>query len=98
MFFKGLCLLFLPNVPKAMFIQGAKSIPESRVPETMASPLNNITLYHTKSFKMSYILIQLILNLKRKSLLAYKSVSAGSLITSLSVKRFTYKLRLFLAF
>ena len=31
-------------------------------------------------------------------LIAYKSVSAGSLITSLSVKRFTYKLRLFLAF
>ena len=31
MFFKGLCLLFFPNVPGAMFIQGAMLIPESRV-------------------------------------------------------------------
>ena len=29
--FKGLHLLFLPNVPGAMFIQGGTSIPESRV-------------------------------------------------------------------
>ena len=28
---KGLCLLFLPNVPGATFIQGGTSIPESRV-------------------------------------------------------------------
>jgi hypothetical protein len=28
----GLCLLFLPNVPGTMFIQGATSIPDSRVP------------------------------------------------------------------
>ena len=31
MFFKGLCLLFYPNVPGATFIQGAKLILESRV-------------------------------------------------------------------
>ena len=30
--FKGLCLLFLPNVPGAMFIQGGTFIPDSRVP------------------------------------------------------------------
>ena len=30
-FFKGLCLLFLTNVPRATFIQGATFIPESRV-------------------------------------------------------------------
>ena len=30
--FKGLCLLFLPNVPGATFIQGGTFIPESRVP------------------------------------------------------------------
>ena len=30
-FFKGLCLLFLPNVPGAMFIPGVMSIPDSRV-------------------------------------------------------------------
>ena len=29
--FKGLCLLFLRNVPGATFIQGGTSIPESRV-------------------------------------------------------------------
>ena len=29
--FKGLCLLFLPNVPGAMFIQGDTFIPDSRV-------------------------------------------------------------------
>ena len=29
--FKGLCLLFLPNVPGAMFIQGGTFIPGSRV-------------------------------------------------------------------
>ena len=29
--FKDLCLFFLPNVPKAMFIQEAMSIPDSRV-------------------------------------------------------------------
>ena len=33
-----------------------------------------------------------------KRIIAYKSVSTGSLITSLLVKRFTYNLRLFLAF
>ena len=27
----GLCLLFLPNFPGAMFIQGATFIPDSRV-------------------------------------------------------------------
>ena len=31
MFIKGLCLLFLPNVPGDMFIQGGTFIPESRV-------------------------------------------------------------------
>ena len=30
-FFKGLCLLFLTNVPRATFIQGTTFIPESRV-------------------------------------------------------------------
>ena len=30
--FKGLCLLFLPNVPGATIIQGGTFIPESRVP------------------------------------------------------------------
>ena len=29
--FKGLCLLLLTNFPEAMFIQGATSIPDSRV-------------------------------------------------------------------
>ena len=29
--FKGLCLLFLPNVPGAIFIQGGTFIPDSRV-------------------------------------------------------------------
>ena len=29
--FKGLCLLFFPNVPGAMFIQGGTFIPDSRV-------------------------------------------------------------------
>ena len=29
--FKGLCLLCLPNVPRAMFIQGGTFIPDSRV-------------------------------------------------------------------
>ena len=29
--FKGLCLLFLPNVPGATFIQGGMLIPDSRV-------------------------------------------------------------------
>ena len=29
--FKGLCLLFLPNFPGAMFIQGGTFIPDSRV-------------------------------------------------------------------
>ena len=29
--FKGLCLLFLPNVPGAMFIKGGTFIPDSRV-------------------------------------------------------------------
>ena len=29
--FKGLCLLFLPNVPGATFIQGGMFIPDSRV-------------------------------------------------------------------
>ena len=29
--FKGLCLLFLPNVPGAMFIAGGTFIPDSRV-------------------------------------------------------------------
>ena len=29
--FKGLCLLFLPNVPRAMLIQGGTFIPDSRV-------------------------------------------------------------------
>ena len=29
--FKGLCLLFLPNVPGAMFIQGGTFIPDYRV-------------------------------------------------------------------
>ena len=29
--FKGLCLLFLPNVPGATIIQGGTFIPESRV-------------------------------------------------------------------
>ena len=32
--FKGLCLLFLPNVPWAMFIQGGTFIPDSRVGST----------------------------------------------------------------
>ena len=31
--FKGLCLLFLPNVPGATFIQGGTFIPDSRVPK-----------------------------------------------------------------
>ena len=30
-FFKGLCLLFFPNIPGATFIQRATLIPESRV-------------------------------------------------------------------
>ena len=30
-FFKGLCLLFLPNVPGTTFILGATFIPDSRV-------------------------------------------------------------------
>ena len=38
--FKGLCLLFLPNVPGAMFIQGGTFIPDSRV-----SLLNNCTYF-----------------------------------------------------
>ena len=29
--FKGLCLFFLTNFPEATFIQGASSIPDSRV-------------------------------------------------------------------
>ena len=29
--FKGLCLMFLPNVSGAMFIQGAMFIPDSRL-------------------------------------------------------------------
>ena len=29
--FKGLCLLFLTNIPGAMFIQGGTFIPDSRV-------------------------------------------------------------------
>ena len=33
--FKGLCLLFLPNVPGAMFIQGGTFIPDSRVFKSM---------------------------------------------------------------
>ena len=32
---KGLCLLFLPNIPGAMFIQGGTFIPDSRVVELM---------------------------------------------------------------
>ena len=32
MLFKRLCLLFLPDVPRAMFIQGGTFIPDSRVP------------------------------------------------------------------
>ena len=31
-YFKGLRLFFLSNFPEAMFIQGATSIPDSRVP------------------------------------------------------------------
>ena len=31
MFIQGLFLLFLPNVPGAMFIQGGTFIPDSRV-------------------------------------------------------------------
>ena len=48
---------------------------------------------------ISEILLQwLVWNLNSINLIAYKSVSAGSLITWLQVKRFTYKLRLFLVF
>ena len=31
MFFKGLCLFLLPNIPGATFIQGGTFIPDSRV-------------------------------------------------------------------
>ena len=34
--FKGLCLLFFPNVPGAMFIQGGTFIPDSRVSELIS--------------------------------------------------------------
>ena len=39
--FKGLCLLFLPNVPGAMFIQGGTFIPDSRVITSTVSPHSN---------------------------------------------------------
>ena len=35
--FKGLCLLFLPNVPGAMFIQEGTFIPDSRVHGLMSN-------------------------------------------------------------
>ena len=44
--FKGLCLLFLPNVPGATFIQGGTFIPDSRVFVITASYgfLNNLDM------------------------------------------------------
>ena len=36
-----LCLLFLPNVPGAMFIQGGTFIPDSRVVLLLTSNLTN---------------------------------------------------------
>ena len=42
--FKGLCLLFLPNVPGAMIIQGGTFIPESRVVQVCVHCLLNKTI------------------------------------------------------
>ena len=39
-YFKGLRLMFLPNVPGATFIPGALSIPESRVVIFLTKPSN----------------------------------------------------------
>ena len=64
--FKGLCLLFLPNVPGAMFIQWGTFIPDSRVPlltfvdistTTYLPPLVNVVCerplrkFHSKTSK-----------------------------------------------
>ena len=38
--FQGLRLMFLPNVPGAMFIQGGTFIPESRVTQTVVEMIN----------------------------------------------------------
>ena len=39
--FKGLCLLFLPNVPGATFIQGGTFIPDSRVQPLIKNPIKD---------------------------------------------------------
>ena len=46
--FKGLCLLFLPNVPVATFIQGGMFITDSRV-ESQKSENTKIILISVKS-------------------------------------------------
>ena len=43
--FKDLCLLFLPNVPGAMFIQGGTFIPDSRV-DDLNSILQRVYFVH----------------------------------------------------
>ena len=63
---------------------------------SLASPTAVIILLYVNNDHASDI-IQLS-DFRRATLIAGKSVPAGLLITSLSVKRFTYNLRLFLAF
>ena len=53
--FKGLCLLFLPNVPGATLIKGGTFIPESRVEDLRweiscvnVKKTHNCEFYHSK--------------------------------------------------
>ena len=52
--FKGLCLLFLPNVPGAMFIQGGTFIPDSRVPQTLSPFIVSFSVQFMAKFKYCF--------------------------------------------
>ena len=47
--FKGQCLLFFPNVPGAMFIQGGTFIPDSRVIKKKVPP--TFPFFHLNIFE-----------------------------------------------
>ena len=55
--FKGLCLLFLPNVPGTMFIQGGTFIPDSRVVMWVISS-GGLAIYIKGLYKSCLITIQ----------------------------------------
>ena len=85
--FKGLCLLFLPNVPGAMFIPGATFIPESRVVKAYVNafqkPLRSVHNHRSKQ----YITQKIPIGYSGKSLLKTSSDLTIILIRNHSIFR-----------